>query len=137
VPAWIAWRYHIRGLLYWGGLSYWSAVEDPWTQPESYRGSGVLQQGEKGVVFNGEGMLVYPARAVGYDGIVPSIRLKALRDAVEDYEYLAILERLGRAEEARKVVLPLAGSWFHWEKDPAAFDRARTRLAEMIVRARS
>jgi hypothetical protein len=133
VPAWIAWRYRIRGLLYWGGLSYWSAVEDPWTQPESYRGSGVLQQGEKGIVFNGEGMLVYPARAVGYDGIVPSIRLSALRDAVEDYEYLAILERLGRAEEARKVLLPLAESWFRWDKDPAAYARARAKLAEMIT----
>ena len=110
-------------------------MEDPWTQPESYRGSGVLQQGEKGVVFNGEGMLVYPARAVGYDGIVPSIRLCALRDAVEDYEYLAILERLGQAEEAQKVVLPLAGSWFRWEKDPAAYARARAKLAEMIVAA--
>jgi hypothetical protein len=135
VPAWIAWRYRIRGLLYWGGLSYWTAVEDPWTQPESYRGSGVLQQGEKGIVFNGEGMLVYPARAVGYDGIVPSIRLCALRDAVEDYEYLAILERLGRAEEAQKVVLPLAQSWFRWEKDPAAYARTRARLAEMIIAA--
>jgi Domain of unknown function (DUF4091) len=117
------------------GGSYWSAVEDPWTQPESYRGSGVLQQGEKGCVFNGEGMLVYPARAVGYDGIVPSIRLCALRDAVEEYEYLAILERLDRAEEAQKVVLPLAESWFRWEKDPAAYARARAELAKLIHRA--
>jgi Domain of unknown function (DUF4091) len=136
VPAWIAWRYRIRGLLYWGGLSYWSAVDDPWTQPESYRGSGVLQQGAKGLVFNGEGMLVYPARAVGYDGIVPSVRLKALRDAVEDYEYLAILERLGRAREAQQLVLPLADSWFRWEKDPAAYARARAKLAAMIIAAR-
>jgi Glycoside hydrolase 123, catalytic domain/Glycoside hydrolase 123 N-terminal domain len=135
VPAWIAWRYRLRGLLYWGGLSYWLAVEDPWTQPESYRGSGVPRQGEKGIVFNGEGMLVYPARAVGYDGIAPSIRLCALRDAVEDYEYLAILERLGRAAEAQKVVLPLATSWFRWEKDPAAYSRARAKLAAMIVAA--
>ena len=80
-------------------------------------------------------MLVYPARAVGYDGIVPSIRLSALRDAVEDYEYLAILERLGRAEEAQKVILPLAGSWFRWDKDPAAYTRARAKLAEMILAA--
>ena len=54
---------------------------------------------------------------------------------MEDYEYLAILERLGRAEEAQKVILPLANSWFRWEKDPAAFGRARAKLAEMIVAA--
>ena len=35
VPAWIAWRYRIRGILYWGGMSYWNDVEDPWTHPET------------------------------------------------------------------------------------------------------
>ena len=54
---------------------------------------------------------------------------------MEDSEYLAILERLGRAEEAQKVILPLANSWFRWEKDPAAYARARAKLAEMIVGA--
>jgi Glycoside hydrolase 123 N-terminal domain/Glycoside hydrolase 123, catalytic domain len=134
-PAWIAWRYRIRGLLYWGGMAYWTAVEDPWTQPESYRGRGVMQQGAAGRVYNGEGMLVYPGRAVGYDGIAPSIRLKALRDSVEDYEYMAILDRQGRAREAQQVVQPLAESWFRWEKDPAAYGRARAQLAAMIVAA--
>ena len=127
VPAWIAWRYRIRGLLYWGGMSYWRQVEDPWTDPWTY--------GRPGRVYNGEGTLVYPGRAAGYDGIVPSLRLKALRDSIEDYEYLAILERLGLAEKAEKVLLPLAGSWFQWETDPAAYQKARAALAEMIVAA--
>ncbi|MGB2821358.1 MAG: glycoside hydrolase domain-containing protein, partial [Phycisphaerae bacterium] len=35
VPAWIAWRYRIRGLLYWGGMSFWQQVEDPWTDPKT------------------------------------------------------------------------------------------------------
>jgi len=128
VPAWIAWRYRIRGLLYWGGLSFWGQVDDPWTQPETLdrRDRG------KGQVWNGEGSIVYPGRACGYDGIAPSLRLKALRDAVEDYECISILERAGRAKEAEAVVRPLAGSWFQWDKDPAAYERARARLAEMI-----
>jgi len=73
---------------------------------------------------------------VGYDGIAPSLRLKALRDAIEDYEYLAILERLGLASEAEKVVLPLAGSWFQWEADLTAYQKTRAKLAEMIVAAK-
>jgi hypothetical protein len=32
VPAWMAWRDGMTGLLYWGGLSYWSQVDDPWSQ---------------------------------------------------------------------------------------------------------
>ena len=123
VPAWLAWRDGMKGLLYWGGMSYWDKTDDPWTQAPSYAGNGRLQQGEKGIVFQGEGSLVYPARAVGYDGIVPTIRLKALRDAIEDYEYLAIFDRLGKAAEARTLVRSLAKSFFQWEKDPAAYER--------------
>ena len=124
VPAWIAWRYRMRGLLYWGGMSYWREAEDPWSQADTYH---------KELVFNGEGTLVYPARPAGYDGIVSSLRLKALRDSIEDYEYLAILERLDKAAEAEKIVLPVAQSWFGWEKDPAAYKEARVKLADMIV----
>jgi len=134
VPAWIAWRYRIRGLLYWGGMSYWDQVEDPWNEAWTY---GRPRDGHgKGNVFNGEGVLVYPGRAVGYDGIAPSLRLKALRDGIEDYDYLAILERLGRAAEAEQIVLPLAESWTKWEKDPAACQKARQALAELILKGR-
>jgi hypothetical protein len=112
-------------------------VEDPWVQAPFYAGSGRPQQGERGIVFHGDGSLAYPARAVGYDGIVPTLRLKALRDGIEDYEYLAILDRLGQTAEAQKLVQPLAESFFAWEKDPAAYDSARRRLAELIVAAKS
>ena len=132
VPAWMAWRDGMTGLLYWGGMSYWRQSNDPWTQAPFYTGNGLPQQG---IVFNGEGSLVYPARAAGYDGIVPTIRLKALRDALEDYEYLAILQRLGEAAEAQQVVRSLTDSFFQWEKDPAAYEKARTKLAMMIVAA--
>ncbi len=135
VPAWIAWRYRISGLLYWGGMSYWREVEDPWVEAPFYSGRGGLQTGRRGRIFWGEGSLVYPARAVGYDGIVPSLRLKALRDGIEDYEYMAILERSGLAAEAEKVVLPLAESWFKWETNPSAYETARARLAQLIVKA--
>jgi hypothetical protein len=129
VPAWIAWRYRMRGLLYWGGMSFWRQVEDPWTDPKTLD----RREGRKDPLYNGEGTIVYPARAVGYEGIAPSLRLKALRDAIEDYEYLSILERQGRAAEAEQIVLPLAGSWFEWNLDPAAYEAARARLAELIV----
>ena len=133
VPAWIAWRYRIRGLLYWGGMSHWRGVEDPWTDPKTLD----RRKGRKDPLYNGEGTLVYPGRAVGYDGIAPSLRLKALRDGIEDYEYLAILERAGLADEAQRVILPLAGSWFKWEKDPAVYARARAKLAELISQGKA
>jgi len=131
-PSWIAWRYHMVGLLYWGAMSYWKGVEDMWTDPKTLD----RRKNGKGPLYQGEGTLVYPGRAAGYDGIAPSLRLKALRDSIEDYEYLAILERAGLRAEAEKIVLPLAESWFQWEKDAAAYNKAREKLAALIVKAK-
>jgi len=133
VPAWMAWRDRMTGLLYWGGMAYWHETPDPWTEAPVYTGRGAVQQGRKGLVFNGEGSLVYPARAVGYDGMVPTIRLKALRDGIEDYEYLAILDRLGKGAEARALVRRLTSSFFEWQKDSSAYEHARAELAQMIL----
>lgn len=128
VPMWISWRYRIRGILYWGDIAHWREVEDPWTDPWTYG-----RKGDGGLVYNGEGTLLYPGRACGYEGAAPSLRLKALRDGLDDYDYLAILEKAGLAAEAEKIILPLAGSWFQWNKDPAAYQEARARLAALIV----
>jgi hypothetical protein len=136
VPAWMASRAGMKGLLYWGGLSYWGPVDDPWVQAPVYVGNGSYQQGDKGIVFNGEGSLVYPARAVGYNGIVPTIRLKALRDGIEDYEYLAILQRLGKSAQADEIVRSVAESFFEWNHDATACQAARAKLANLIVATR-
>ncbi len=136
VPAWMAWGDHMRGLLYWGGLSYWGKTNDPWIHAPFYSGNGEFQQGKKGIVFNGEGSLVYPARELGLDGVVPTIRLKALRDGIEDYEYLALLERIGKRAEAEKIVRGLAESFFKWNPDPAAYEKARVQLARLIDSSR-
>jgi hypothetical protein len=110
-------------------MSYWRGVDDPWTDPKTLdrRVDG------RGALYNGEGSLLYPGRAVGYEGIAPSLRLKALRDAIEDYEYMAILQRAGRAEQAEAIVATIATTWFDWNRDPAAYQQARARLAKLIV----
>lgn len=129
VPAWICWRYGITGLLYWGGMVYWDQVDDPWTDANTYRPGSPEQL----LTFNGEGTLVYPARPCGFDGIVPSLRLKALRDGLEDFDYLEILRRAGREKEAMELVLPLATSWFEWCERPEDFEQCRRRLASLIL----
>jgi len=133
VPTWMAWRDGMKGLLYWGGLTYWGETDNPWTTAPFYTEKAGVKEGEEAPIFNGDGSLVYPARATGSEGIVPSIRLKALRDAIEDFEYLAIAERQGKAEEARQLVRSLTPSFFEWQKDPAAYETARARLAGLIT----
>lgn len=134
VPAWMAWRYRMTGLLYWGGMSYWNEVDDPWSDAWTY--GHPKEKERKGRVYNGEGTIVYPARPVGYEGIAPSLRLKALRDSIEDYEYFAIAQKIGLADKAQEIVLSVAPSFFEWDKDPAAYEKARAKLAELILSAR-
>lgn len=130
VPSWMAWGQQMCGLLYWGGLSYWSGVDDPWTDPKTL---DRRKTPKSQLLYNGEGSLVYPGRAVGYDGIASSLRLKALRDSIEDYEYLAILDRQGKTAEARKIVLGVTESFFQWNPEPKAYQEARAKLAQLIV----
>jgi len=129
-PAWTAWHYDVEGLLYWN-LAYWENVADPWTQPQTY----FIGRAP----YNGEGSMLYPAHAAGFEGAVPSLRLKAIRDSIEDYEYLAILQRQGKAEQARKITSRLLGSYsagygpfMKRYVDSRAHERARLALAELI-----
>ena len=48
-----------------------------------------------------------------------------------------MLQRLGKASQADAIVRRLTPSWFQWDKDPAAHDRARAELAALIVAARA
>ncbi len=131
VPAWISWRYRIEGILYWGGMSYWRQVEDPWLESWTY---GRRETG-RSLVYHGEGTLVYPARPVGYDGIVCSLRLKALRDAIEDYEYLVLASRLANEQAVDGLVRQVARSWFDWDPEPRRYDELRRQAAELIERS--
>ena len=109
VPSWIAWRYRIRGLLYWGGMSYWNDVAAPWIDPG---GLSTRKKPRRPRLQRGrQSRLSRPAPPATRGSSPRAFRLKALRDSIEDYEYLCIMERLGQADGAMKVVVPLAGSW--------------------------
>jgi hypothetical protein len=118
MPAWINWSVGATGLLYWAN-NYWADSSDPWTDPRTY---GTL---------NGDGALVYPGSAVGYHGPVVSMRLKAIRDGIEDYDTLKLLERADRpaaAAAAKRV-----GSGFRqWTRNPTDILAAREEIGERL-----
>jgi len=122
VPTWINYQYNINGLLYWSTVT---TVIDPWGNPAF---------SHSGRHFNGGGFLFYPGVPCGIDGPVSSMRLKNLRDGMEDYEYFAILERLAGKEAVKKIVSIIAPNWWNFSKDPDEFLAAREKLAEQILR---
>lgn len=121
VPLWLNWRCHMTGFLYWS-MVHWKDVKDVWTEP--------LTCYQK---YNGEGSLFYPGIEAGFDGPVASIRLKNVREGMEDYEYMQLLSDLGDRAFVDEVVQSVGRSWADWEKDPAKLYAARARLAERIA----
>jgi hypothetical protein len=121
IPMWISWRFGITGLLYWSTTN-WASTPDVWTNPLTYADQ-----------YNMEGSLLYPGTDVGVQGFITSIRLKQIREGLEDYEYLTILaQRRGRAV-AEHVVKKIACSWHDWDTDASHLLRARAEIARLIL----
>jgi hypothetical protein len=111
----------LTGVLYWRA-DWWT--DNPWEETTVY------WQGKKS--FPGEGMLVYPGEVVGIDGVVPSMRLKWLRDGVEDYEYIQILKQLGYEDWALEICREVGADWKNWTKNPEILESARLKLGNKI-----
>ncbi|MEY2832719.1 MAG: hypothetical protein RLZZ574_1977, partial [Cyanobacteriota bacterium] len=69
---------------------------------------------------------------VGISGSVPSMRLKWIREGVEDYEYIEILKRGGYQEWAMKAVHEVAKDMHNWNQDPAVLNAVRLKLGAKI-----
>jgi hypothetical protein len=80
-----------------------------------------------------EGSLLYPGVDAGVQGLVASIRLKEIREGLEDYEYLRLLaERRGRAV-AEQGVKRIARAWQDWDTEPQHLLEARAEIARSIL----
>jgi len=69
----------------------------------------------------------------GFAGPVASIRLKQLREGLEDYEYLKLLADAGDKDFANQTMLRLARTWTDWDTNPAHLQTARDELAQRLT----
>jgi hypothetical protein len=123
VPQWANWINRVDGLLYWQ-MTAWDSARDPWTQ------TGTFSYG--GMTLNGEGSLFYPGNAVGYQGPIASARLKALRDGMEDYEYLKLLAEIAGPSVADSMARAVASSYSAWNRSAANLQNNREAIAHRI-----
>ncbi|MCY1072874.1 DUF4091 domain-containing protein [Archangium lansingense] len=86
---------------------------------------------------NGEGTLFFPGTPQRIGGAtdvpVASLRLKLIRQGVQDYEWLKLVSDAGDPDFARQVARELLPSASRVTDDGAAFDRARLRLVHRYV----
>ena len=126
-PGFISQSLNLTGLLYWR-VDKWPS--DPWNDVNN---AGTYSSSN----YPGEGMLVYPGQPVGVKGVVASMRLKWLRDGVEDYDYVQILKDLGKGDLAMEITRSVGADWTNWTRDPKAVEAARLKLGEAIDQLKS
>ncbi len=159
---WQSWQYGVNGILIWA-TTYWNsplvyrapAAQDPWRDPMSWVSGYDYPVGFVSPWGNGDGRFLYPperdpntATTAVLEGPVNSMRWEALRDGMEDYEYLWLLNQALRRAEAREgnsdrvkearqlLVVPpsIATDLTHFTTDPRPLLTRRDHIARMIER---
>jgi hypothetical protein len=129
----------ITGMNYWA-VSNWNSESAAWTSALS---AGYTSPGE---YFPGEGILVYPGGPAGlkstasYQGVAPSMRLKYLRDGVQDYDYIQALKNsaCGQTVFVEQTMVSLSASgdndpnWHDWTMNESALESARLTLGRRL-----
>jgi len=112
------------------GLLYYAV--DLWSSGDALGSYQNLNTASCGIPGSGDGMMLYPPTPIGSSEATPGMRLKALRDGLQDYEYAQILKNLGQGTFLNSVIVPVATSWTNWTHDPAALENARQQLGQQL-----
>jgi len=142
--SWACWKYRTLTWCSWGIGSQWKAA---WFSPATWQ-HATRETGKPLRIrtSNSNALAVYAPGIVPSVGVpCPTIRLKNMRDGVEEYEYLRLLSRLdGGRERAEAVVNRIihqpfgkasVGNIDVWNHNPAQWDAARSELGDMIEKA--
>ena len=154
---WQTWKNKVQGILIWATV-YWTSkvaypdsLQNPWKDPESWSTTG-------GKWGNGDGRFLYPPqrdpntdKSPNMDAPINSIRWEALRDGIEDYEYLWTLQQQVNQMQQKKSMSAADKTWLtsakvllqipdsistdltHFNTTPEAILTRRAQIAEAIV----
>ena len=122
---WLTRRYGFTGILFW-------RIQYLWTRQDVWEN----MYAEK-FYCQGDGTLYYPGTPDKIGGEtdipIPSLRIKYLREAMEDYEYFHILDEMGEEQWVDDITRTVAPKTFHWEHDWARLLDWRRKVAEKIL----
>jgi hypothetical protein len=147
--SWSCWKYNTYSWISWGIGAGW---KNGWYDPESWKDA--YQKGaEADAVFshkklNGNALLVYsPGIVPNVEGPCPSIRLKTLRNGVQEYEYMRLLSQLDKNNDRVSNIVngvikaPFGdksiGNLDVWSYNAEQWDSARNKLGDLINQAQT
>jgi len=124
IMSWMTFFYDIHGELYYSTI-YAYEMENPWEKQFYFGG-------------NGDGTLFYPGRPDKIGGTthipISSIRLKMIREGLEDYEYMKILEKAGFRNLAVAKIKKIITNAYTYSHNPSKLLKIRNQLAKAILR---
>ncbi len=136
-------KYGTEGFLYYNTCRW---LETPSNKPITIPVDGdstllpAPWKGESFQNFPGDGRLIYP----GKDAPLPTARLKSMRDGMEDWMYLDLLEKAladsgkmpadwqERAKKELQVEDSLVKNLAEWTRDPAPIQAKKLRIAALL-----
>lgn len=120
-------QYDVTGFLYWSA-TYWNQIgNDPW--------SASLTNPSANKEIYGDGTLLYDGHHIGLNGPVSSLRLEAVTNGIEDYEYLTMAENLLGEEYVDEIISRISTDLTHYTLDDAFFAEVRIELGNAIEAA--
>lgn len=121
LPGFMNYSMDIDGYLYWRVDWF---TKNPWEDPYAT---------VDGLLLQGDGCLMYPGEDCGLEGmLLPSMRMKVIRDGLEDYEYCKVYESLVGKEQAKTISHLVSTSFSQWSRDENKLISARQQLGDII-----
>ncbi|HLF34319.1 MAG TPA: hypothetical protein VI583_08780, partial [Cyclobacteriaceae bacterium] len=145
--SWSCWKYGTHSWISWGiGAGWERAWYDPESWKDSYKTGSDSDAGFSYKKLNGNGLLLYsPGIIPNVYGVCPSIRLKTMRNGVQEYEYMRKLSELDGSKDRINAIVneiikdPFGeasiGNLDVWSYDAEQWDLARIRIGELIHNA--
>jgi hypothetical protein len=145
--SWSCWKYNTYSWISWGvGAGWERAWYDPESWKDTYKTGSDSDAGFTYKKLNGNGLLIYsPGIIPNVNGACPSIRLKMMRNGVQEYEYMRLLSMIdGNKDRATEIVNGIIrdpfgeksiGNLDVWSYDAEEWDKARIKMGELIHKA--
>jgi len=114
------------------GILYYRA--DGWTAGNTIASWNTLDTNAcgPGIARPGDGIFLYPPGPIASSEPAPGIRLKAIRDGIQDYEYAQLLKNQGQASYVDFVLKPIAASWTKWSHEPGDLEGVRQKFGQQL-----
>jgi Glycoside hydrolase 123, catalytic domain/Glycoside hydrolase 123 N-terminal domain len=124
VMEWMTWKYGIEGELYFSMDEAYGGKRNPWQDVRLFGG-------------NGDGTLFYPGTpdVIGGKTHIPieSIRLKLIREGLEDYEYLVMLSQVAGRNPTQELVDKLVTNTYTFKHDSKILYQVRAEIAGKLA----